>query len=154
MKYFILFQLPGIKPLYPSLVKPWKRLAVLILSSFVEESYLPQITNFYTQMELQLFSVQVCLNHRFPIINDLGMSSICLCRILNICFVSFVSHKKSYLVCVELTNWRIFTQPIPNFFFKVQNWDSQQRAETAAVSNFKISSNLKVPNWLMICQKH
>ena len=132
MKYFILFQLPGIKPLYPSLVKPWKRLAVLILSSFVEESYLLQITNFYTQMELQLFSVQVCLNHRFPIINDLGMSSICLCRILNICFVSLVSHKKSYLVCVELTNFRIFTQPIPNFFFKVQNWDSQNRAETAA----------------------
>ena len=116
LKYFILFQLPGIKPLYPSLVKPWKRLAVLILSSFVEESYLPQITNFYTQMELQLFSVQVCLNHRFPIINDLGMSSICLCLILNICFVSLVSHEKSYLVYVELTNFWIFTKPIPIFF--------------------------------------
>ena len=116
LKYLILFQLPGIKPLYPSLVKPWKRLAVLILSSFVEESYLLQITNFYTQMELQLFSVQVCKNHRFPIINDLGMSSICLCRILNICFVSLVSHEKSYLVYVKLTNFRIFTQPIPIFF--------------------------------------
>ena len=46
--------------------------------------------------------------------------------------MSLVSHKKSYLVCVELTNFRIFTQPIPNFFFKVQNWDSQQMAETAA----------------------
>ena len=42
-----------------------------------------------------------------------------------------VSHKKSYLVCVELLNFRIFTQPIP-IFFKVQNRDSQQRAETAA----------------------
>ena len=30
-------------------------------------------------------------------------------------FMSLVSHKKSYLVCVELTNFRIFTQPIPNF---------------------------------------
>ena len=46
--------------------------------------------------------------------------------------MSLVSHKKSYLVCVELTNFQIFTQPIPIFFFKVQNLDSQQRAETAA----------------------
>ena len=134
LKYFILFQLPGIKPLYPSLVKPWKRLAVLILSSFVEESYLLQITNFYTQMELQLFSVQVCLNHRFPIINDLGMSSICLSRILNICFVSLVSHEKSYLVYVELTNFRIFTQPIPIFF-------SKYKTETAKTGQRQLLEN-------------
>ena len=25
-------------------------------------------------------------------------------------------HKKSYLICDEITNFRIFTQPIPNFF--------------------------------------
>ena len=30
--------------------------------------------------------------------------------------MSLVSHKKSYLVCVKLTNFRIFTQPIPIFF--------------------------------------
>ena len=56
-----------------------------------------------------------------------------------------------------VSNWwifRIFTQPIPIFFFKVQNWDSQQRAETAAISNFDITSNLTIPNWLMTCQKH
>ena len=29
--------------------------------------------------------------------------------------MSLVSHKKSYLVCVKLTNFRIFTPPIPNF---------------------------------------
>ena len=39
----------------------------------------------------------------------------------SIYLMSLVSNKKSYLVCVELTNFRIFTQPIPNFFFKVQN---------------------------------
>ena len=25
-------------------------------------------------------------------------------------------HKKTYLICDEITNFRIFTQPIPNFF--------------------------------------
>ena len=44
-------------------------------------------------------------------------------------------HKKSYLICVELTNFLIFTQPIP-IFFKVL--DSQNRAETAAWKNFYI----------------
>ena len=63
-------------------------------------------------------------------------------------------HKKSYLIYVELTNFRIFLQPIPNFFLKVQNWDNQQRAETAAIANFEISSNLTIPNWLMTYQKH
>ena len=58
--------------------------------------------------------------------------------------MSLVSHKKS---CVELMNFWVFTQPIPNFFFKVQNWDSQQRAETAAISNFEISSNSTIPKW-------
>ena len=35
--------------------------------------------------------------------------------------MSLVCHKKSYLVCVELTNFRIFPQPIPIFLFKVQS---------------------------------
>ena len=30
--------------------------------------------------------------------------------------MSLISHKERYLVCVELTNFQIFTQPIPNFF--------------------------------------
>ena len=38
--------------------------------------------------------------------------------------MSLVSHKKRYLDCVELTNFRIFTQPIPiptpNSNFKIQ----------------------------------
>ena len=29
--------------------------------------------------------------------------------------------KKSYLICDEIMNFRIFTKPIPNFFFDVQN---------------------------------
>ena len=32
----------------------------------------------------------------------------------------------------EMTNFETFTQPIPMFFFEVQNWDSQDSAETAA----------------------
>ena len=62
-------------------------------------------------------------------------------------------HKKSYLICVELTNFLIFTQPIP-IFFKVKNWDSQLRAVTAVIYNFEILSNLTMPNWLMTCKKH
>ena len=44
-------------------------------------------------------------------------------------FMSLVSHKKSYLVCVELTNFRIFTQPIPIFFskFKTETANRGQR---------------------------
>ena len=44
--------------------------------------------------------------------------------------LSLVSYKKSYLVCAQLTNFWIFTQPI-HIFFKVQNWDTQKRPETA-----------------------
>ena len=40
--------------------------------------------------------------------------------------MSLVSHKKSYLVCIELTNFRIFTQPIPIFF---QNTKLRQPTE-------------------------
>ena len=32
--------------------------------------------------------------------------------------------KKSYLICDEITNFRIFTKPIP-YFFEVQNWECQ-----------------------------
>ena len=32
------------------------------------------------------------------------------------------------------------------FLFKVQNWDSQQNAETTAISNFEISPNLTIPD--------
>ena len=50
-------------------------------------------------------------------------------------------HFKTYVVGMsiekmwrndEMTNFGIFTQPIPMFFFEVQNWDSQDSAETAA----------------------
>ena len=45
-----------------------------------------------------------------------------------------------------MLNWRTFeySHNLYLFFFKVQNWDSQQRAETAAISNFEISSNLTI----------
>ena len=61
-----------------------------------------------------------------------------VCVVLNSAFIYKLNlmllacHKKSNLICVELTNFWIFTKPISIFFFKVQNWDSQQRAETAA----------------------
>ena len=32
--------------------------------------------------------------------------------------MSLVSHKESYLVCVELTNFQIFAKPIPISFFQ------------------------------------
>ena len=43
------------------------------------------------------------------------------------CFLELwlACQKKSYLICDEITNVWIFTQPIPNFFFEVQNWDCQ-----------------------------
>ena len=43
--------------------------------------------------------------------------------------MSLVSHKKSYLVCVESTNLRICTQPIPIFFsnYKTETVKTGQR---------------------------
>ena len=37
------------------------------------------------------------------------------------------------------------------FFFQSKNWDSQQRAETAAISNFEISSNLTIGAIKKLC---
>ena len=34
-------------------------------------------------------------------------------------------HKKSYLICDEITNFGIFTQPIPNFFSKYKTETTQ-----------------------------
>ena len=64
--------------------------------------------------------------------------------------MSLVSHKKSYLVCDEFFN----IHATYSFFFKSKIWDtSQQSAETAAISNFEILSNLTINYWLMTCQK-
>ena len=45
-------------------------------------------------------------------------------------------------------NWWIFEYSHNLFliFFQSKYWDSQQRAETAAISSFEISSNLTIPN--------
>ena len=41
------------------------------------------------------------------------------CIKLNITrFMLMACHKKSYLICDEIMNFRIFMQPIPNFFLK------------------------------------
>ena len=41
-------------------------------------------------------------------------------KLICIFFMLLVCHKKIYLIYDEITNFRIFTQPIP-IFFKVQN---------------------------------
>ena len=58
-------------------------------------------------------------------------------------FMSLVSHKKSYLVCVELTNFRIFTQPIPIFFskYKTETANRGQRQLLFLTSGFHPNSN-------------
>ena len=48
--------------------------------------------------------------------------------------MSLVSHKKSYLVCVELTNFQIFTQPIPNFFSKYKT-ETANRGQRQLLEN-------------------
>ena len=50
------------------------------------------------------------------------------------------------------------------FFFNIQNWDSKQSRDGCLkinkyyiifeISNFEISSNLTIPNFLMTCQQH
>ena len=57
----------------------------------------------------------------------------------SIYLMSLVSNKKSYLVCVELTNFRIFTQPIPNFFskYKTETANRGQRQLLFLTSRFR-----------------
>ena len=43
-------------------------------------------------------------------------------------------HKKSYLICDEITNFRIFTQPIPKFF-------SKYKTETAKTGQRQLLEN-------------
>ena len=49
------------------------------------------------------------------------------CRVSDLVasFMLLACHKKSCLICDEIMNFRIFTKPIPNYFFKVQNWDNK-----------------------------
>ena len=49
-----------------------------------------------------------------------------------------------------LAKFRIFTKPIHNFLFKVQN----RAGIEFEISNFEISSNLTIPNFLMTSQQH
>ena len=49
-------------------------------------------------------------------------------------FMSLVSHKKSYLVCVELMNFRIFTKPIPIFFSKYKT-ETANRGQRQLLEN-------------------
>ena len=45
-------------------------------------------------------------------------------------------HKKRYLLCVELTNFGIFTKPFPIFFQNKQNWDSHT-GQRQLISDFR-----------------
>ena len=45
-------------------------------------------------------------------------------KILGLGLMWSACHKKRYLLCVELTNFGIFTKPFPIFFQNKQNWDS------------------------------
>ena len=40
--------------------------------------------------------------------------------------VGMACQKKSYLICDEITNFRIFTQPIPKFFLKYKTETAKQ----------------------------
>ena len=54
------------------------------------------------------------------------------------------SQKKSYLICDEITNFGIFTQPIPNLFLEYKAETAKQCTEVgrAFLNNFqKISLN-------------
>ena len=63
-------------------------------------------------------------------------------------------HKKRYLLCVELTNFGIFTKPFPIFFSKQAKLRQPHRAETAdfrfQISNFEIRQIA----FLMTCRPH
>ena len=60
-------------------------------------------------------------NHLTTISVDLGfLWDFVLLKLKTCSLLLLACHKKSYLICDEITNFQIFTQPIPNFFFKVQ----------------------------------
>ena len=87
----------------------------LLLYNYEKTNYIPhnlQVSWFVrsNNVKLDYFKVEIG-------VNDCNKTTIT-------CFMSLVSHKKSYLVCVKLTNFWIFTQPIPIFFQPTEGRDS------------------------------
>ena len=69
-------------------------------------------------------------------------------------------HKKSYLICDEITNFGIFTQPIPIFFSKYKT-ETAKTGERHLLENKILHDILKIRNFvtyqitfLMTCQQH
>ena len=67
-------------------------------------------------------------------------------------------HKKRCLICVEFSNFRNITEYLFWFFFKVQNWDSQQGRDSCLKINkyyviFENSTHTKL-DFLMRNQGH
>ena len=66
-------------------------------------------------------------------------------------------HKKSYLICDELTNFRIFTQPIPNFFstYKTETF-KQGRDSCLKINKYSkfLTSRFRQIAFLMTCQQY
>jgi hypothetical protein len=66
-------------------------------------------------------------------------------------------HKKSYLICDELTNFRILTQPIPNFFsmYKIET-AKQGRDSCLKINKYSrfLTSRFRLIAFLMTCQQH
>ena len=60
-------------------------------------------------------------------------------------------HKKSYLICDEITNFGIlFTQPIPNFFQSTKLRQPKQGRDILKIHNF-VTYQI---TFHMICQQH
>ena len=65
-------------------------------------------------------------------------------------------HKKRYFLCVELTNFGIFTKHFPIFFQNKQNLDSHT-GQRQLISDFRFQiSNFEIRQiaFLMTCRPH
>ena len=112
----------------------WFVAALIVCDVFVEQNSSPT-KNAISELASRSFlgSIHILREHFF--LSTVTFSSSLNTK--NVKLMLLACHKKSYLICDEITNFLMFTKLLP-FFFKVQNWDSQNRADSCLKKKFDI----------------
>ena len=71
-----------------------------------------------------------------PIKDGVGIRGVTVKKKINKDSVMWLAcQKKSYLICDKITNFQIFTQPIPNFFLKYKTETAKQGRDSCLKKN-------------------
>ena len=96
-------------------------------------------TSYYKKLRIQnqlLILMLVYSDDELRFMYENGQGHLTLFCIVFVWLMWSACHKKRYLLCVELTNFGIFTKPFPIFFQNKQNWDSHTE-QRQLISDFR-----------------